>query len=268
LLIANPLYPNQLRFPPDQRLSLDWLYTFDELNTYRVNTTQGKERLESQIKNLPSLLSTAEISLPANPRILCLMAGSCIEGIAFARVYGADVTCIDLQKPLLTLGAQEAKRRKLTLHTVTGDVREIPKLVKRKFDLVTILGQPLPHIGIFDFDQVIIGVRKVLDKKGVFLVDQSDLIFRILPQYRDAFTPNLDPPVINVHRSLSPRQGYFERLYFSRTKHDVHKIFLWSPWIIEYMMKKNGFSAVEVKPFVDPYSMMQTYLHTARSETS
>ena len=193
------------------------------------------------------------------------MAGSCIEGIAFAIVYNAAVTCVDLQKSLLALGAKEAKRRKLNLRTIPGDIREIPKLVRGKFDLITVLGQPLPHIGILDFDQAIIGVMKVLAKKGTFLVDQSDLIFRILPQYRDAFTPNLDPPVINVHRSLSPRHGYFERFYFGRTKHDVHRIFLWAPWIIEYMLKKNGFREVEVKPYIDPYSMMQTFLHSGKS---
>ena len=196
------------------------------------------------------------------------MAGSCIEGIAFAKVYDADVTCIDLQKSLLALGSKEAKRRELNVSTVTGDIREIPKLVRGKFDLITILGQPLPHIGIFDFDQVIVGVTKVLSKKGAFLVDQSDLIFRILPQYRDAFASNLDPPVINVHRSLSPRHGYFERLYYSRSRHDVHRIFLWAPWIIEYMLKKNGFKEVEVRPYVDPHSMMQTFLHTAKSIAS
>lgn len=246
-------------------MSLDWLYTFDELAPYRINTKPGKERLEAQIKNLPPLLTVAGISLPKSPKILCLMAGSCIEGIAFAEVYDAAVTCVDLQKSLLALGGKEAKRRKLNVSTILGDVREIPKLVHGKFDLVTILGQPLPHIGISDFDQVIVGVTRVLAKKGTFLVDQSDLIFRILPQYRDAFTPNLDPPVINIHRSLSPRHGYFERLYYSRSRHDVHRIYLWAPWIIEYMLKKNGFREVEIRSYVDPYSMMQTFLHTGKS---
>lgn len=196
------------------------------------------------------------------------MAGSCIEGIAFAKVYNADVTCVDLQKSLLALGGKEAKRRNLNVHTITGDIREIPKLAMGKFDLITILGQPLPHMGIFDFDQVIVGVKKLLAKKGTFLVDQSDLIFRILPQYRDAFTSNQDPPVINVHRSLSPRHGYFERLYYSRSRHEVHRSFLWAPWIIEYMLKKNGFKEVEVKSYVDPYMGMQTFLHSGRGLTS
>lgn len=248
-------------------MSLDWLYTLDELAPYRVNTKQGKERLEAQIKNLPTLLSTAGISLPKNPKILCLMAGSCIEGIAFAKIYDADVTCVDLQKSLLALGGKEAKRRKLNVRVIKGDVRETQKLGLGKFDLITILGQPLPHMGIFDFDQVIVGATKLLAKKGTFLVDQSDLIFRILPQYRDAFTPNLNPPTINVHRSLSPRHGYFERLYLGRTKHEVIRSFLWAPWIIEYMLKKNGFREVEVRPYVDPYSMMQTFLHIGKNPT-
>ena len=137
-------------------MSLEWLYGFDELNAYRLDTKKGKERLEARIKNLPELLSAAGISLPKKPRVLCLMAGSCIEGIAFAQIYGADVTCIDLQERLLKIGLREAKRRKLKLHVVRGHVREPSKLVSGKFDLVTVLGQPLPHIGILDFDQTII----------------------------------------------------------------------------------------------------------------
>ena len=246
-------------------MSLDWLYGFDELNAYRLDTKTGKERLEAQIKNLPELLNLAGITLPKKPRILCLMAGSCIEGIAFAQVYDAEVTCIDIQERLLAKGLGEAKKRKLKLHVVRGDVREPSKLVSGKFDLVTVLGQPLPHIGIFDFDQTIGGVKKLLAKNGTFLIDQSDLIFRILPQYKDAMTHNLEPPVFSIHRTLNARHGYFERLYYSRTRHDSYKTYLWAPWIIEYMLKKNGFNNVEVKPYADPYNMAQTYLHTAKS---
>ena len=246
-------------------MSLDWLYSFDELSAYRLETKKGKERLDAQIKNLPGLMSLAGIELPRKPRILCLMAGSCIEGIAFAKVYNADVTCVDLQERLLSKGLREAKKRKLKLHVVHGDIREPSKLVSGKFDLVTVLGQPLPHIGIFDFDQTIIGVKKLLAKNGTFLIDQSDLIFRILPQYKDAMTHNLEPPVFSIHRTLNARHGYFERLYYSRTRHDSYKTYLWAPWIIEYMLKKNGFTNVEVKPYGDPYNMAQTYLHTARS---
>jgi len=249
-------------------LSLEWLYSFDELNAYRLDTKKGRERLEAQIKNSPGLLGSAGIELPRNPRILCLMAGSCIEGIAFAKVYDADVTCIDLQVRLLAKGLKEARRRELKLHVVHGDIREPSKLVTGKFDLVTVLGQPLPHIGIFDFDQTISGVKKLIAKNGAFLIDQSDLIFRILPQYRDAMTHNLEPPVFSIHNTLSARHGYFERLFYSRTKHDVYKTYLWAPWIIEYMLKKNGFTEVEVKPYADPFNMAQTFLHTARNSKS
>ena len=113
-------------------MSLEWLYGFDELNAYRLDTKKGKERLEAQIKNFPGLLSFAEIILPKKPRILCLMAGSCIEGIALANVYDADVTCIDLQERLLSKGLREAKKRKLKLNVIKGDVREVSKLVNGK----------------------------------------------------------------------------------------------------------------------------------------
>lgn len=246
-------------------MSLEWLYSFDELKAYSVDTKQGKLRLESTIKHLPQLMETAGITLPKNPRVLCLMAGSCIEGLAFAEVYKADVTCLDLQKQMLLKGLKEARRRKLRLTTVAADAREFAKRVKGMFDIVTILGSPLPHMGIFDFDRVVSQVQEVLNKRGSFLIEQSDMVFRIMPQYRDAMVPNVNPPIINVHIGFSPREGYFERLLYGRNKQEVTSVFLWSPWIIEYALRKNGFSTVGVTPYADRYSMAQTFLFTARN---
>src|SRR2546428_5963631 len=96
-------------------------------------------------------------------------------------------------------------------------------------------------------------------------MDQRYQISKIPQNKRAATTQTLEPPVFSIHRNLNARHGYFERLYYSRTRHDSYKTYLWAPWIIEYMLKKNGFAEVEVKPYVDPYSMAQTYLHTARS---
>ncbi len=246
-------------------MSLEWLYSFDELRAYSVDTKQGKLRLESTIKHLPELLETAGTSLPKNRAVLCLMAGSCIEGLAFAEIYKAEVTCLDLQKQLLLKGLREARRRKLRLKTIVADARELAKKVKDTFDIVTILGSPLPHLGIFDFDRVVSQVKQVLSEGGTFLIEQSDMVFRIMPQYRDAMVPNVNPPVINVHIGFNPREGYFERLLYGRNKQEVSRVFLWSPWIIEYVLKKNGFSKVSVKPYGDPYSLAQTFLFSAQS---
>lgn len=244
-------------------MSLDWLYSFDELRAYSLDTKQGKARLETLLKQLPSILDAADVKLPPRPRVLCLMAGSCIEGIAFAQLYNAEVLCLDLQKGLLAKGQREARRRKLTLRTIVGNVKELAQHVEGWFDLITILGSPLPHLNIYDFDEVLAQVRKFLSKKGFFLIDQTDMVFRIIPQYRDAFVPNLRPPVLNIHYGFNPREGYFERLYYSRSKHETFKIYLWTPWVIEYMLKKNGFAKVQVKPYVDMYTVIQTHLFTA-----
>lgn len=245
-------------------MSLDWLYSLDELRAFSLATKQGKERLATLLKQLPSILDAANIKLGTKPRVLCLMAGSCIEGIAFAELYNAEVSCLDLQRRLLAVGLKEAQQRKLALRTIVGNAKELARHVDGRFDLVTIMGSPLPHLSIYDFDQVISQVRKVLEKTGVFLIDQTDMVFRIIPQYRDAFVPNLRPPVLNIHYGFNPREGYFERLYYSRSRHETYKIHLWTPWIIEYMLKKNGFGDVLVKPYVDMYTVIQTHLFTAR----
>ncbi len=238
----------------------------DELKVYSVNTEKGKERLEAFTKHLPSLLDSAGISPPRKARVLCLFAGSCNEGIAYAQAFHADVTCLDLQQRMLAIGRAEATRRKLSIKTVQGDAKDVVKVVKGPFDLVTIHGSPLPHVDIYDFDQIVEGVGKVLGKKGMLLIEQSDLIFRVLPQYKDAFVANLEPVVVNMHRSFNPAKGFFERLYYSGNKKVLFKVYLWSPWIMEYVLKKNGFSNVKVQPYADTTTLAQTYLITARKQ--
>ncbi len=245
-------------------MSLDWLYRLDELRAYSANTKQGRERLEAFTKHLPNLLDTAGISLSKRPRVLCLMAGSCIEGMAYAQTYEADVTCLDLQQRMLAIGRAEAKRRKLRVQTVQSDAKNVGKATSGSFDLVTIHGSPLPHVDIYEFDEIVQGVKKVLGEKGIFMIEQSDLIFRVLPQYKDAFVANLEPVVVNMHRSFNPAKGFFERLYYSGTKKELFKVYLWSPWIVEYVLKKNGFPKVRVQPYADTTTIAQTYLITAQ----
>jgi MPBQ/MSBQ methyltransferase len=244
-------------------LSVDWLYRLDELKVYSVNTERGRERLESFTKHLPGLLDSAGVSLPKTPRVLCLFGGSCTEGIAYAQAFHADVTCLDIQQRMLAIGRAEAKRRGLNVRTVKGDAREVARATKGPFDLVTIHGSPLPHVDINDFDQIVAGVNRVLEDEGIFLIEQSDLIFRVLPQYKDAFVSNLEPVVVNIHRSFNAAKGFFERLYYSGTRKELFKVYLWSPWIIEYVLKKNGFSMVKVQPYADTTTIAQTYLLTA-----
>ncbi len=245
-------------------MSLEWIYGLDELRAYSVDTKQGRERLEAQIKHLPEMLKASEIALPRKPRILCLMAGSCIEGIALAQLYRADVWCLDLQKQMIAKGVKEAQRRHLKVHGVVGDVKTLRRRVGGGFHLVTIIGSPLAHISIYDFDEVLLQIKQVLAENGTFLLDQTDVTFRILPQYRDAFVANLEPPVINVHRRFNPLEGYFERLYYGGDRSGVFKVYLWSPFLIEYMLKKNKFRNIKVTPYFDSYLMMQTTLFAAQ----
>lgn len=245
-------------------LSLEWLYNLDVTREYSLDTKQGSKRLDVFIKYLHDMLGIVGVKLPTKPRVLCLMAGSCIEGIAFAQLFQAQVTCLDVQNQMLAKGAREAKRRKLKLTTVIGDARESTKHVNGRFDLVTLWGSPLAHLSIFDFDQVAAQTRKLLTEKGLFLAEQEDLIFEILPRYKDAMVANVKPPVINVHVRFSPVRGYLERLFFSRSRHELSRVYLWSPWIVEYVLRKNEFSRVKIQPYPDPFLMRQTYVTTGQ----
>ncbi len=37
-------------------MSLEWLHSFNELRAYRLDTKQGRERIETLLKQLPSML--------------------------------------------------------------------------------------------------------------------------------------------------------------------------------------------------------------------
>src|SRR2546426_5931085 len=120
-------------------------------------------------------------------------------------------------------------------------------------------------MGFSDSDKKKGEKKTLLARTGPFLFDRSDLFLKTPQKKKDGRPHNVEPPVFSIHRTLNARHGYFERLYYSRTRHDSYKTYLWAPWIIEYMLKKNGFTNVEVKPYADPYNMAQTYLHTAKS---
>src|SRR3989441_2534080 len=118
----------------------------------------------------------------------------------------------------------------------------------------------------FFFSNKKMGEKKnPLEKKGTSMLNRWFLFSKPPQKKKDAIPQTKKPPVFSIHRNLNARHGYFERLYYSRTRHDSYKTYLWAPWIIEYMLKKNGFARVEVKPYTDPYNIAQTYLHTARS---
>src|SRR2546426_9482216 len=148
----------------------------DELKVYSVNTEKGRERLEAFTKHLPNLLDSAGISPPRKARVLCLFAGSCNEGIAYAQAFHADVTCLDLQQRMLAIGRAEATRRRLSIKTVKGDAKDVAKVVKGPFDLVTIHGSPLPHVDIYVFDQSVQRGAKGLDQDGTVLSELCDLL--------------------------------------------------------------------------------------------
>ncbi len=116
---------------------------------------------------------------------------------------------------------------------------------------------------MYELDKIVERVTKILGKNGTCLIKQTDLSFRVLTQYKDAFVANVEPVVVNIHHSFNPVKGYFERLYYSGNKKQLFKAYLWSPWIVEYVMKKNGFPNVKVQPYTDTTTIAQTYLLAA-----
>jgi hypothetical protein len=197
------------------------------------------------------------------------MAGTCIEGIAFAQLLGGDVTCLDLQKDLLAKGALEAQRRGLEIRVISGDSRELAKSVRGKFHLITAMGEPLGNFDLWDFDQVVCGAKSCLEVNGTLLVEHPDDIFDIFPRSKSDSFLTLKPPRICIHTSsegfaYDAREGYFERLCLGKAGPSIMRSYLWSPSMVNYILRKNGLSHVFSRPYLDPFFSIQTYISSAR----
>ncbi len=108
------------------------------------------------------------------------------------------------------------------------------------FDLVALLGNPLPHLSVYDFDDIVQEAVRVLKPHGVIFVDYADWVKLLHDGYKHVL---VEEPFIQFHVSLNTVKGQVERLFINLEKGYSFrvKINVWSPWIVEFILRKAGF---------------------------
>jgi len=108
------------------------------------------------------------------------------------------------------------------------------------FDLVALLGSPLPHFSVYDFDEIIREVYRVLKPKGVLVIEYADTIKGLYNWHRDAF---VEGSLISIHKGFNFIEGLEERFFINLNNGTTFsvKFYLWSPWIVEFILRKAGF---------------------------
>ena len=107
------------------------------------------------------------------------------------------------------------------------------------FDLVALLGSPLPHFSVYDFDEIIRGVYRVLKPKGVLAIEHADTIKGLCSWYKDIF---VEGSLISIHKDFNFIEG-LERFFINLNNGTTFSVnfYLWSPWIVEFILRKAGF---------------------------
>ncbi|UXD22811.1 hypothetical protein IPA_08440 [Ignicoccus pacificus DSM 13166] len=113
-----------------------------------------------------------------NPKVLDVMAGSGIAGAALVEALGrGELTLLDLRDDEFYKVKEFTQRN---VRTVVGDVRLLPKIFKEKFDVIVCWGSSIPHLDPKSLILFIAGAREVLNEEGVIVIEQTDLMERLI----------------------------------------------------------------------------------------
>ncbi|ALM75400.1 class I SAM-dependent methyltransferase [Thermococcus barophilus] len=152
---------------------------------------------------------------------------------------GFGVIGIDIRKEAIQKAKEIAKERDSKAKFYFMDAKRL-EFESESFDLVALLGSPLPHFSVYDFDEIIREAYRVLKPKGVLVIEYIDTIKRLYSRRRDVFVEGL---LISIYKGFNSVEGLEERFFINLNNGTTFsvKFYLWSPWIVEFILRKAGF---------------------------
>jgi MPBQ/MSBQ methyltransferase len=209
------------------------LYPELYLSTFQVAKSRVEEGLPRVVKHLP----------PRGSKVLDLCCGGGAYLFAMERA-GYQMTGLDIQRSAILEARKIRKKMKSKATLLVGDAKE-PKFANETFDAVVILGAPFGHFGIGDFEAIANQAYRVLKRKGVMIAEINDHVALFLSgmYQRVLYEPARDGDAVSIHASYNDEEGTFDRIFLGL---DMKKKFkgsfhVWTPWILNYVMKKAGF---------------------------
>lgn len=199
---------------------------------YDPRTEVGKKRMRKQKELL-------ERFLPINSgRALDIGCSMGISTFALEEL-GLKVIEIDVQEELV----EGAKKIAEELgYKAEFKVMDAKKLIfsDESFDLVALLGNPLPHLSIHNFDKIVQEAFRVLKPNGVLFLEYVDWVRLLHDGYKHVL---IEDPFISFHVSLNTIKGQVERLFINPEKGYFFKVRVnvWAPWIVKFILRKARF---------------------------
>ncbi|WP_457752908.1 class I SAM-dependent methyltransferase [Thermococcus sp.] len=204
----------------------------EKLWMYDPRSEVGKKRMEKQKALLGKFLPIK------SGKALDIGCGMGISTFALENL-GFEVIGIDVQGELVEKAREIAKELGYKTEFRVMDAKKID-FPDESFDLVALLGNPLPHLSIYDFDKIVQEAFRVLKPGGVLFLEYADWVKLLHEGYKQVL---VEEPFISFHISFNTVRGEVERLFINLEKGYFFKvkINIWSPWIVEFIMEKAGF---------------------------
>ena len=159
--------------------------------------------------------------------------------------FGFEVIGIDIQEKAVERAKELAKKRGSKVEFYVMDAKNL-SFKENTFDLVGLLGYPLAHFSIWDFDKILQEVRQVLKPQGYIVIQESDFLWTLIRGFNQ---PGLEGEgLVRINIDVNVYEGYLERLLidFEKGVFSRDRFYIWSPWILRYVLEKNRFE-VEFK---------------------
>ncbi|AIF69856.1 hypothetical protein PAP_07330 [Palaeococcus pacificus DY20341] len=200
--------------------------------TWDATSEIGKRRIRELKETLRKYLSIK------GGKALDVGCGTGISTFALEEL-GFKVIGIDIRKEAIQKSKEVAKERGSKAEFYLMDAKRL-EFESESFDLVALLGSPLPHFSVYDFDEIIREVYRVLKPKGVLVIEHADTINGLYSWHRDAF---VEGSLISIHKGFNFIEGLEERFFINLDNGTTFsvKFYLWSPWIVEFILRKAGF---------------------------
>ncbi|MFN4182916.1 MAG: class I SAM-dependent methyltransferase [bacterium] len=199
---------------------------------------EGIRRMESFISWLPRFISPGW-------KVLDLGCGTGISSFALCKL-NCQVVGVDIREDAINQAREYAEKLHLPVTFAVMDMREL-HFPSGEFDAVTLLGFPMPHFSIKDFDAIASSVQKVLKAKGVFLIEFIDWLALLFHRYEKSLVEESGGKILfSFHSDLNTREGYIERKFFEpeNPKPFQAQLYLWAPFLLEFVLYKNHFENI------------------------
>uniref|UniRef100_A0A7C4YFZ9 Class I SAM-dependent methyltransferase n=1 Tax=candidate division WOR-3 bacterium TaxID=2052148 RepID=A0A7C4YFZ9_UNCW3 len=161
---------------------------------------------------------------------------------------GFDVIGVDIKEDYIKRAKIYAKKLNSNTKFFIQDTEDL-SFQDNTFDIITMLGNAMPHFSIDSFSKSMKESYRVLKEGGEIIIQYTDWISIIFSFYQRTLIEDNDKGevMISYHSGLNTKEGFIKRFFHipGKGKKFENIFYIWSPWILEYVLKENGFKNIE-----------------------